>query len=104
VVREDTGQWWQEMLEEQDGGEEAYSPNAAGLLHFLLEEISPWYDSKRGELKRRPLLSYQALGEALGPRQLDGVARYEVHLDRKLERMLAMLLKLKEMRQPAEPS
>jgi hypothetical protein len=28
------------------------------------------------------------------------LARYEVHLDRKLERMLAMLLRLKDLRQP----
>jgi hypothetical protein len=32
------------------------------------------------------------------------MARYEVHLDRKLERMLAMLLKLKELKRPADPS
>jgi hypothetical protein len=53
---------------------------------------------------RRPLLRSQALGEAFGPRQLEGMARYEVHLDRKLERMLAMLLKLKELKRPADPS
>jgi len=29
------------------------------------------------------------------------LARYEVHLDRKLERMLTMLLRLKELRQAA---
>jgi hypothetical protein len=28
------------------------------------------------------------------PHRLDGLARYEVHLDRKLERTLTMLLKL----------
>jgi hypothetical protein len=31
--------------------------------------------------------------------RLEGLARYEVHLDRKLERMLAMLLRLKDLRQ-----
>jgi hypothetical protein len=30
--------------------------------------------------------------------------RYEVHLDRKLECMLAMLLKLKELRGPTQPT
>jgi hypothetical protein len=30
------------------------------------------------------------------------LARYEVHLDRKLERTLAMRLKLKDLRRPAE--
>jgi hypothetical protein len=103
LVREDTAQWWREVLE-GDGAEEAYSPGAASLLRFLQEEVRPRYDEKREQVGRRPLLRSQALGEALGPGQLEGVARYEVHLDRKLERMLAMLLKLKELRQPAEPS
>jgi hypothetical protein len=33
-----------------------------------------------------------------------GVSRYEVHLDRKLERMLTMLLRLKDLRRMAEPT
>ena len=33
------------------------------------------------------------------PDKLERLSRYEVHLDRKLERMLAMLLRLKELRQ-----
>jgi hypothetical protein len=45
------------------------------------------------------LIREQAFGEALDPDKLVGLARYEVHLDRKLERMLAMLLRLKDLRQ-----
>jgi hypothetical protein len=42
-------------------------------------------------------LRRQALeGEAVEPDKLDRLSRYEVHLDRKLERMLAMLFKLKD--------
>jgi hypothetical protein len=41
-------------------------------------------------------------GEALDPDKLERLGRYEVHLDRKLERMLAMLLRLKDLRCPAE--
>jgi hypothetical protein len=33
-----------------------------------------------------------------------GLIRYEVHLDRKFERTVAMLLKLKELRRAADPS
>jgi len=44
------------------------------------------------------LLRSQAFGQALEPDRLDKLARYEVHLDRKLERMLAMLLKLQDLR------
>jgi hypothetical protein len=41
------------------------------------------------------------LGEALNSGKLERLGRYEVHLDRKLERMLAMLLRLKDLRQQA---
>ena len=36
---------------------------------------------------------------ALDLDKLERLARYEVHLDRKLERMLAMLIRLKDLRQ-----
>jgi hypothetical protein len=42
--------------------------------------------------------------EAVDPNRLDRLARYEVHLDRKLERMLAMLFKLQELRRAANPT
>ena len=45
------------------------------------------------------VLREQAFGEALDPDKLERLGRYEVHLDRKLERMLAMLLRLKDLRQ-----
>ena len=37
------------------------------------------------------------------PDKLERLGRYEVHLDRKLERTLAMLLRLKDLRRAAEP-
>ena len=59
----------------------------------------PWYETRRMELANRPLIREQAFGEALDPYKLERLGRYEVHLDRKLERMLAMLLRLKDLRQ-----
>jgi hypothetical protein len=54
-------------------------------------------------LANRPLIREQAFGDALEPKKLERLGRYEVHLDRKLERMLAMLLRLKELRrEPVE--
>ena len=50
---------------------------------------------------RRPLLCEQAFGESLDPDKLGRLVCYEVHLDRKLERMLAMLLRRKDLRQGA---
>jgi len=50
-----------------------------------------------------PVDREQAFGEALDPDNLERLGRYEVHLDRKLERMLAMLLRLKDLRAGAVP-
>jgi hypothetical protein len=38
------------------------------------------------------------LGEGLRPHLLENLSRYETHLDRKFERTLAMILKLKDLR------
>ena len=59
----------------------------------------PWFEARKKELANRPLIREQAFGEALDPDKLERLGRYEVHLDRKLERMLAMLLRLKDLRQ-----
>jgi hypothetical protein len=55
-------------------------------------------------LEYRPLVREQAFGEALDPDKLETLARYEVHLDRKLERTLTMLVRLREMRRSASPA
>jgi len=44
------------------------------------------------------------VGRLVDPDRLDRLARYEVHLDRKLERMLAMLFKLQELRRASNPT
>src|SRR5262249_40673791 len=59
-----------------------------------------WRDKDRNGRRLRE----QAFGEALDPDKLERLGRYEIHLDRKLERMLAMLLRLKDLRrEPVEP-
>src|SRR3954451_17418839 len=90
--------------QEPEEDERPFSPDEAGLTRFLQEKVEPWYDNKRQELENRPLLRSQALGQALEPERLQELARYEVHLDRKLERTLAMLLKLKDLRRSVEPA
>jgi hypothetical protein len=65
---------------------------AESLRRFLEGEILPWFEKRRRELDHRPLIRAQAFGEAVAPGMLRGLARYEVHLDRKLERILAMLV------------
>jgi hypothetical protein len=55
-------------------------------------------------LAHRGAIRDQALGAAYATQDLDVPARYEVHLDRKLERTLAMLVRLKELRRPVVPA
>jgi hypothetical protein len=52
----------------------------------------------------RSLIRAQAFGEAFDPDKLEPLSRYEVHLDRKLERTLAMLIRLQERRHTVSPS
>lgn len=101
-LREDTKEWWNDTLSREpndlDEGQEAATPDADGLRRFLESEILPWFARRREALAHRPLIREQAFGEALDPNKLDRLARYEVHLDRKFERILAMLLRLQDLR------
>jgi hypothetical protein len=103
ALREDTQAWWADMLarepDELDEGEEPATADAQGLRRFLEADVLPWFERRKSELTNRPLVREQAFGEALDPDKLERLARYEVHLDRKLERILAMLLRLKDLRQ-----
>jgi transposase len=108
ALRDDTQAWWEEQLgwnaHDYEEGQTPYRADAESLGRFLEAEILPWYEKRRQELDYRPLLRTQAFGEAVDPDRLERLARYEVHLDRKLERMLAMLFKLQELRRaPNQP-
>ena len=79
-------------------GEEAAIADGEGLRRFLEGNVLPWFEARRKELANRPLIREQAFGESLDPDKLQPLGRYEVHLDRKFERTLAMLLRLKGLR------
>jgi hypothetical protein len=109
ALRADTRAWWADRLagdpddegdpdEEEEDDAEPYAANPQGLRRFLEGEMLPWLAARRQELAHRPLLRAQAFGEAMEPERLERLGRYEVHLDRKLERTLALLLKLQELR------
>jgi hypothetical protein len=106
-LRDDTQQWWAQQLardpdelngDELNGNEEPATADVAGLRRFLEGDVLPWFETRSKELANRPLICEQAFGESLDPDKLERLGRYEVHLDRKLERTLAMLLRLKELR------
>jgi hypothetical protein len=73
-----------------DGDTEPYTADAAGLEDYLENWVLPRCARRRGDIQNRPLIRAQALGEALDPAKLEPLSRYEVHLDRKLERMLVV--------------
>ena len=106
-LREDTQQWWADHLARKpDELEDHAHPAIAdrnGLLLFLTNEVFPWFDARRRDLRNRPLIREQAYGESLDPDKLERLGRYEVHLDRKFERTLVMLLKLKDLRRLTAP-
>jgi hypothetical protein len=90
--------------DELEEGEAPATADATGLYGFLENKVLPWFETRRKEMANRPLIREQAFGESLDPDKLERLGRYEVHLDRKLERMLSMLLKLRDLRRMAEPA
>jgi hypothetical protein len=98
-LRDDTRVWSEETVEDEDDEDvSGFTADRASLVRFLQTSVPPWYEARRNEFALRPMIREQALGEALDPNRLERLARYEVHLDRKLERMLAMLIRLKDLR------
>jgi hypothetical protein len=107
ALREDTQNWWAEELAvdpgELDEDEEAVTPDIEGLRRFLEDKVLPWFENRKNEIANRPLIREQAFGQSLDPDRLERLGRYEVHLDRKLERTVSMLLRLKGLRRPTIP-
>ena len=73
---------------------------ADGLARFIRETLEPICISVYKEAHFTPAIKSQTLGEGLQVHRLEKLNRYETHLDRKFERTLAMLLKMKELRRP----
>ena len=71
------------------------------LEAWIRRHWTEWYEWPIAGLEHRDAIREQAIGVRLCHQRLEATARYEVHLDRKLERMLAMLIRLRELRQPA---
>jgi len=71
------------------------------LRRFLETDVAEWYRRERLQLVNRPAVRDQAFGEALVPEKMERLSRYEVRLDRKLERTLSMLFRLKQLRRPS---
>lgn len=85
--------WWDEHVEEEE-----HPATAEGLAKFIRDSLEPICYRMVKEAKFTPAIKAQALGEGLQAHRLEKLNRYETHLDRKFERTLAILLKLKDLR------
>ena len=85
--------WWDE-----DVVDEEHPATAEGLAEFIRVSLEPICYRMVQEARFTPAIKAQTVGEGLQAHRLEKLNRYEVHLDRKFERTLAMLLKLKSLR------
>lgn len=85
--------WWDEHVEEEER-----PATAEGLAEFIRDSLEPICNRMAREAQFTPAIKAQTLGEGLQAHRLEKLNRYETHLDRKFERTLAMLLKLKQLR------
>lgn len=83
---------WDENIEE-----ESDAANAEGLATWISEWLMPYCHQRERDVLYQPAIKAQALGEGLQAHRLEKLNRYETHLDRKFERTLAMLLKMKDL-------
>jgi hypothetical protein len=103
ALRDDTRSHWLECLEDSPADGLVYKPTAEALDAWLRRHWAEWYEGPIAELEHRDAIKEQAIGSAYEARRLEVTARYEVHLDRKLERTLAMQLRLRELRRQTVP-
>lgn len=89
----DSRDWWESYV-----AEEEYTADAEGLASFIEEHLLPWCDRQEKEARHHDAIVNQTIGEGLQAYRLEKLSRYETHLDRKFERTLAMLIKLKDLR------
>ena len=89
----DSREWWDSYVEEHE-----YTADAEGLASFINEHLLPLCHGQEKESRHHDAIVNQTIGEGLQAYKLEKLSRYETHLDRKFERTLAMLIKLKDLR------
>lgn len=85
--------YWDESIDDDE-----YPATADGLAKFIDKWLEPLCVSIARQAQIAPAIKAQTLGVGLRAQLLEKLNRYETHLDRKFERTLAMLLKMKELR------
>jgi hypothetical protein len=93
VLLPDSRDWWQTYVDDEE-----YPTTADGLTDFIHDHLEPLCLGIEKGARHHAAIKVQTLGEGLQAHRLEKLNRYETHLDRKFERTLAMLLKLKDLR------
>ena len=86
-------QWWGNQLD--DGEVEA---TVDSLKDFIAIDLLPACRSNLAEIQNHEAIKSQVFGEGINMPLMQNLSRYETHLDRKFEKTLGMLIKLKELR------
>jgi hypothetical protein len=114
AIRSDTRDWWDDILSDDmqtypDGEPvegESYvpsRPDEASLLRFLKTDVLPMIEKTRSQAERRPAIRLQAHGESLDPFRADRIFALEERLTRQFGKMLAMLIRLRDVRSAVDP-
>lgn len=90
---QDSRDWWDTQV-----ADNTHPETAEGLAEFISDSLEPICYRMLNEAQFAPAIKAQTLGEGLQADRLEKLNRYETHLDRKFERTLAMLVKLKSIR------
>ena len=99
ALNPETRELWRKSLGEGAGElDPNYTTTADGLAEWIENQGQPQLQNRLVVLEHRDAIRTQAFGDAFKPEQLENLARYETHLDRKLEHTLAMLVKLQQLR------
>jgi hypothetical protein len=93
ALREDSRDWWESRLEDEE-----HTADADGLASFINEHLYTFCLTQEKEARHHDAIVNQTIGEGLQAYKLEKLSRYETHLDRKFERTLAMLIKLKDLK------
>jgi hypothetical protein len=88
----------QTQEDEEQFADEYYTASTEDLLLYI-EDLKKRYENRIYELENRSKVKHQALGKTFfHDKELNKYMRYESHLDKKFEKTLAMLIRLKDLR------
>lgn len=88
----------QTQEDEEQFADEYYTASTEDLLLYI-EDLKKRYENRIYELENRSKVKHQTLGKTFFyDKELNKYMRYESHLDKKFEKTLAMLIRLKDLR------